>query len=346
MALLFIDGFDMYNGIGANTGIQAKWAATGGAPQTMVTGRFGGQAVRYAHPAVATGIDRAIPAGTSFAFGCAIRIQTVPAGSPTQKGHFAFWKNGLYSQCCIQIDTGGAISAYRQTGDTGGTLLGSSAAGLLTINVWYYLEVEVVISTTVGRITAYLNGVQVLNLTGQNTANGGVGTNADLFRLASINGGQAPTLDVDDLYVTNVATKLGERRVETLRPSADSSPLMWTPDTGTVHYSRVNATLAQSVTYVQGSAINDEDLYDLVNLSSSPGTVDCVQYSLFAQKTDANTRAIAVIGDVSAVTQQSGNFNLATGVLKYEYLSETKPGGGAWSAADVNNLKVGPKVTF
>jgi hypothetical protein len=63
--------------------------------------------------------------------------------------------------------------------DTAGTLLGTMPAGTLVLNVFHYIEVEMVISTTVGRVTIFVDGVQKLNLTGVNTANGGVGTTAD-----------------------------------------------------------------------------------------------------------------------------------------------------------------------
>jgi hypothetical protein len=344
MALLFIDGFDMYNGLGANIGLASKWNPLSGNPISLVTGRFGGQAVRFANVNTGTGCDRPITAGTTFSFGCAIRLQAFPGGTPTQKGHLQFYKQGAFFQCGILFDTAGAISAYRLASDTSGTLLGTSSAAVLAINVWAYVECEVVISTTVGRITVYVNGTQVLNLTGVNTANGGVGTTADTFRFASVNGGNAPTIDMDDLYVTNSATKLGERRVETLRPSSDSTPLNWTPDTGTAHFSRVNATLAQSTTFVQTSTVNDLDLYNLADLSSTPGVIDAVQYNVFAQKTDATGRAIASVGDLSGVQDISPNMVLGVGVGKFEYLAASKPGGGAWTPTDVNALKIGPKV--
>jgi hypothetical protein len=347
MAVVTIDGFDMYNGTGTNTGIQSKWIiAGGGAPAGgMIAGRFGGQAVRFNGSAANT-LDKILPASTAnVTVGVALRISNIPAGNPSQRGYIIL-KSGVNFQCGVAFDAAAIISANRLSGDLSGAQLAVSSPGVWSANTWMYVEIEFVISTTVGRITVYINGAQVLNITGVNTANLGVGTTVDTIHFGSLNGGNAPTsIDYDDLYVCDVATKLGERRIETLRPSADSTPLNWTPDTGTVHFSRVNATLAQATTFVQATTVGDLDLYDLGNLSSSPSVIDAVQYNVFAQKTDATTRAVAAVGDLSGVQQQSGNFNLAASVSKFESLALTKPGGGSWAAADVNALKIGPKVT-
>lgn len=44
MSVIFMDGFDMYNGANAGTGIPAKWTIPAGNVGT-VAGRFGGQAL-------------------------------------------------------------------------------------------------------------------------------------------------------------------------------------------------------------------------------------------------------------------------------------------------------------
>jgi hypothetical protein len=349
MAVLFLEGFDMYNGLGTNIGLSSKWAIPGGSGQSMVTGRFGGQAWRL-QPAIAQAIQRQFSASglTTVTIGGAFRVTNLFPGSPSARSHVCFMSGTTGFQCGIIFDTGGSISALRISSDTGSTTLGTTAAGVMAANVWHYIEVEIVVSTTVGRITIYVDSVQKLNLTGQNTANLGVGTTVDSIRFASTNGGNgnAGFVDYDDIYILDAATKIGERRVETLRPNADvGGSLNWTPDTGTVHFSRVNATVAQSTTFVSASAVGNLDLYDIADLSSTPATIDAVQYNVFAMKTDAAARSIATIGDLAGVQQQSPDISLPSSVGKFEYLALTKPGGGAWTATDINALRIGPKVT-
>lgn len=349
MSVLMIEGFDTYNGLGANTGLIAKWNAPGGSGQSMITGRFSGQAWRL-QPAIGQAIQRTFTATpiSSIAVGSAIRLTNLFSATPTAKAHLCLVNStGTVFQCGIIFDTNGSISAYRVSGDVSGTLLGSSAANVMAANTWHYVEVEFVISATVGRVTVYVDGVQKLNLTGVNTANGGATVTADSLRLSSTNGGNGNGgfIDYDDIYVVDAAAKLGERRVETLRPSADTAQKDWTPDTGTVNFSRVNDTLADGTTFVQASVVGNLDLYDIVDLSSTPAAIDAVNIIAYAQKTDATTRAIQLAAKLSATTVTSADNNLAASIARFDSLLLTKPGGGAWAATDVNALQIGPKVS-
>ena len=51
MAVTLIEGFDLYNGVGDNIGFKTKWLPSSEAGHSLVAGRFGGQAYRYAYSA-------------------------------------------------------------------------------------------------------------------------------------------------------------------------------------------------------------------------------------------------------------------------------------------------------
>jgi hypothetical protein len=98
MAVVMMDGFDVYNGIGANTGMNSgRWTLDSGQfPNSMVAGRFGGQAVNFIHGSFVSVISRPFPAATAnLTFGFALRCSSFPGGTPTQKGHFLrqIWRN-------------------------------------------------------------------------------------------------------------------------------------------------------------------------------------------------------------------------------------------------------------
>lgn len=341
MALRMIEGFDLYNGTGLNTGLQAKWNTNVVAAWALPAGRFGGQCWHFT---ASTGWNRRplTSARSQGTFGFACRMVAYPSTTITR--NIGVSASGQMLAGIFFTPTG-AVAAYRLSGAGGaggGTLLGTSAAGVMLPNVWHYVEWEWVISATVGRMTVKVDGVTVLNLTGVNTLTGAV-ANADEWYLD--NQGGNGSIQFDDLYEDDGAAAIGPRRVDTLRPTADTATKQWTPDTGTVNFSRVNANLAQSVTFVQASVVGNLDLYDIADLSTTPAVIDAVQYSMFAQKTDATARSIAAVGDIGGVQQQSGNVNLPTGVAKFESIFLTKPGGGAWATADVNALRIGPKVT-
>jgi hypothetical protein len=345
MNVLMIDGFDLYNGTGVNTGLQGKWVAGSVGGASLVAGRFGGQGFRIVAAAGGTYTKPLTAASGSICFGLAFKMGSIPAGSPTTLGFFGL-KTGATFQCGINIGAAGVIQAYRLSSVVAGTLLGASASGLLVANTYNYLEVEIVLSTSVGRITIYLNGGQVLNLTGINTANAGAGTTADTFFLNLDNGGNAPSsIEIDDVYVIDTAAKLGERRVETLRPSADTAQKDWTPSTGATNFGVVDDTTADATDYVAASTVGNLDLYDLSDLSSTPAAIDAVQFSAFALKTDATARNIALVGDIAGSQSQTADMVLPASAIKFESIRAAKPGGGAWDAASVNSLRLGPKVT-
>lgn len=347
MTLLLMEGFDVYNGLGANTGLISRWAAPGGSGQSMTAGRFGGQAWRL-QPAIGQAIMRQLPAaGTTFAVGAAIRCTSLFPGTPSAKAHICLYNNASGFQTSIVFDANGSISAWRCSGDVSGTLLGTSAINVMAANVWHYIEVEFVISTTVGRVTVYVDGVQKLNLTGVNTANLGVGTTADSIRLSSTNGGNGNGgfVDYDDMYIIDAAAKLGERKVETLVPTSDVAAV-FTHNIGTSNFSAVDDPQANGDTdYVQSSNVGDTDTYGFSDLTSVPATIDGVQVIAFAQKTDAATRAINLQLKSGATTDNGANFNLAVGYQRFDRLLGLDPNGSiAWTAANVNALQGGPKI--
>jgi hypothetical protein len=343
VSILLIDGFDMYNGTGANTGLQAKWTI-GGTQVATATGRFGGQSIqtRASGGAAGQAISPTFTASASVGLGVALNVTVYPT---TDSGifHVTFF-SGATTTLSLEIHVDGSIEVFRATSTTAGTSLGRTAAGLVIVNTWHYLEAAVVINDTTGSVTLKLDGATILTLTGQDT-NNAVGT-VNKFTLGhptTTTGGG--TVLWDDLYLTDGAT-LGERRVETLRPAADTAQKDFTPNTGTADFSRVNETLVDGDTsYVQASVIGNRDLYTVGALSSTPTAIDAVQLVSFAEKTDATTRTIYNSLQSAGTDSDGTAFNLAASYGRFDRMLPTDPnGGGAWTASRVNGLQIGPKV--
>jgi hypothetical protein len=356
MSVIMFDGFDTYNGIDPNLGAGTQWAIdryNNNYPSvTMGSGRFGGQAftVTYTGGSTACG-------GGSRQF--STPISTIAAGfafrTSNRSGHavailptiFAVYStaDGLW-QDLLCVNVNGAISAFRASGSNSGTLLGTSADDVIQNNVWHYIEVEIDISSSAGRVKVKVDGNTVINVTGVNTLAGGSGT-VDRVVLAGTNGGGATVItDFDDLYVTDNGTSLGERRVETLPPTADVVK-GFVPNAGTTNCTQVDELPANGDTdYVQGTNVGDRDTYDFSNLSSNAAAVDAVQIVAYAKKTDAATRGIALQVVSGGNTFDGPTTNLPASYTKLERLMTTNPNtGGAWSYSTVNALRGGPKVT-
>lgn len=344
MSVILIDGFDLYNGVGANTGLQAKWSG-GAASCSLVAGRFGGQAVQaVSSNAGGRDIQRSFAATASIGIGCALRMTVMPTANNVH-GLFNLLNGATYT-FGLRVTTTGALEAYRLTAVNAGTSLGVSAAGVIAVNTWHYVEIGVVINDTTGSVVVKVDGATVLNLTSQDTNN--AVTNADTVILG-YDGGIATTLGTaqfDDFYLLDSATTIGQRRIETLYPTSDVAQ-GFARSAGTTNYTLVDEAQVNGDTdYVQGSSVGDVDTYGFADLGGTPTSIDAVQVSAFAEKTDAAARSIALQVKSGATTSDGSDYALAASYGKHERLLLTDPnGGGAWGAAAVNALQGGPKVT-
>jgi hypothetical protein len=348
--VLLTEGFDMYNGVGSNTGVRALWNATIGASSSggdfsMQGGRFGGQALRIqggggfaAAPTSANRLFNGLGNTTSFSAGIAINaLNGINSGRL-----FEFANTGFGVQCGVGINSNGSIYCYQ---GAGGTTFATTAAGVLTTSTWVYIEVEVVISASVGSMNVYMNGASMLSVSSVNTFVSG-GSGVGYVQLwAPINSNTSFFLYYDDIYVTDTATRLGESRVETLRPSSDSV-ITWTPDTGANNYGRVSDSVVDGdSSYVQTSTVGNRDLYGITALSSTPATIFAVNTVMFAEKTDSTTRTLQATVKSGGTDSLATAVNLSASYQRYDYILMTDPHtSAAWTSSGVNNLLIGPKL--
>jgi hypothetical protein len=350
MAVVGIEGFDLYNGNGASGGLTSpnawvgiNWFYSPG----LTTGRFGGQCITWGNEGCETAL--AIPAtGPNFTVSCAARFSLVSSlNAATNPRSAVGLSSGGFATRMLgwRPNPDGSISVWRMTSSTAGTLLGTSAAGVIISNVWHWVDLSGTFNTATGAITLKVDGVTVLTLSGVNTCGVAGSTTFDGIIVGSAGLVQGFSAYIDDMYWLDSNTTLGERRIETIRPNADTATKQWTPSSGVVNYTRVNDTLVNTATYNQSNTLNQTDLYDAVDLSGIPINIDYVQITCFAQKSDAGARSIGLIADLSATQLQSPDKALTASLIKYAFGMATKPGGGSWDASSVNGLKIGPKVT-
>lgn len=346
MGIVLIDGFDLYNGLdAANGGLGCKWTGSSGW-MAMVAGRFGGQALGYVANNVTASATRAldVPLG-SFGFGFAWKCDGVSSQSNYVYKAFLNLLHSAATASHFMLGVTATNQILIHRGD--GVLLGSSAPNVFVVGTWHYLEVSGTIDDLAGAVRIKVDGVTIMDLTGLDTRNGSP-TTIDAIRLVPNPGAATPRSQFvfDDLYMVDAFATLGERRVETVRPIADTADKDFVPSTGTDNFAMVDDVTANLADYVQGSVVGDLDLYEFGDLSSSPATIDAVQTSLFALKTDAASRNIAAVIDLSGTRSQGSDHALAATTMKHEEIFPTKPGGASWDASAVALLKAGPKITL
>jgi hypothetical protein len=228
----------------------------------------------------------------------------------------------------------------------------TSAAGLITTNMYNYIEWSIVISDAAGSINIWLNNVLVLSVSGVRThspqTDGGNPTpvSCNVYRL--LGAGGAGEWRHDDHYVIDPTispntSRLGPVRIARLLPSSDSTPLEWTPSAGTDHFDLVNNVPPSSATFVEDATVGHTDQY-LYDASQIPANASIfgVQHMLNSALDAAGSGSVG--SSVNGVV--TGSLALSTSYVMLREMYNVNPATGvAWTGPDILAIKAGPSVT-
>jgi hypothetical protein len=278
MSMLFMDGFDYL--VAANQTL--KW--TSGGIAAVVGGVYGkGSAVRGA-----TLIKTFVSSYASGMVGFHYNPGTQALGL-TQVVQF---NDSGTAQVDLRFNSAGQLFFTRN-----GTTIGNTTTFFIQSNVWYWIEVQVVISTTVGQANLYINGVSFLSQSGLNTQNTGNAT----FNQTEIivNANQAQIFDSFHCWNTvsgfngDVAQfPYGEHIIDTELANAVGSNTTWNrggTNTGN-NYSQVNEANEDGDTtyvYMSSSGAGDIDSYGWAILLESSGNIGALAINTIARIDDA-----------------------------------------------------------
>lgn len=260
---------------------------------------------------------------------------------------------GNQIQWTLQFDSYGNI-----TFSTNGSIVGKTTAFSFNPGRWFYLEIKWTPGVT-GGIEVRVNTVVVLSLP---TARTSVGT---LISPATLPGfdmlffqNQPSDLNTstswrwDDMYFLDSAgtvnnTYLGNVRAKYLAPIANSTPLQWviggSSPAATNWQSVLNTTL-DDTKFVYSSTAGNRDLYTLDPNLNTPGVYGVELSGAFRQ--DDATQRVVTNTLRSGATDAFGVDHYTNQTFTfYPDLFEVNPATGvAFTGAEVNALKVGPKV--
>lgn len=345
MAIIAVEGFDAYNGV-TNTstavGILSRWASESTSALATVAGRFGGQALQCRDANRPT----YLPLGTTYTSGCvgfAISIP-VPPGDTYPFVGVGVGAAGESATSQFNLGFNGSNIVLRR----GGTVLATSTA-TFPFGVWNYIEVEFVISDTVGEVRVYFNNdpTPIISVSGVDTRyQADAGFNAVGFNMAA---GASIYTSIDDVYITDTPNRLGEQRVLTTYVDADSAPSDWSASTpGADPYTMLNEVLCDGdTTYIYSGTAGESAVFSTQNPSITLTSVEAVQIGGFARKTDTGVRGIQLqYVNGGGSTYNSSESILGTGYSRPVNLLATNPGTGlAWTAAELNAMRIGVRIS-
>ena len=236
MSILWQDGFDSY---ATSTDLALEYVVAG--PTLNISGgRFGAGAIQItSHNGWS--LLKGLTAISEIWIGCAVNITSDGSSGPL----FSFVNSSGGTEGTVAVNTlTGVITGSKGLVGVGGTALGSSGGGAISMGSWHWVEAHYKIHATAGIIEVWVDGVQVLNLTGQNTSYSG-GSTISLAGLGNLLGAYGLTASYDDIYILDPNTspntsRLGDSRIETVVPTSDAGPNNGTPLSGSTHYGAVN----------------------------------------------------------------------------------------------------------
>lgn len=346
MALLFFDGF-------SNGGSIAKpeWASGG---VSVAPGR------QATTGALNTGTLTLAPGSAKVTVGFAYKYAP---GNGT--GVFPSFRSSGVAHPVLVITSTGVLEI--RLGTAAGTLLATTTAPAFPANEWHNIQVAVTVADAGGTVEVKVDGVTVINFTGD-TRNAGTTTTIDSIAFAGAPGNGGQNTIVADLWVTDetdgTATQgrpntgfLGDLKVSALVPSGNgaSSQFVGSDGNSVDNYLLVDEPAAANTTdYVGSPTVGNRDLYVLPDLPSNAGAVYGLRQFCYVARSDAGVLngklllrdgAGTVVDDwvISPTPGASGSFGARTAPARY-----TKPaglGGGVWSPAAVNALQAGIEVT-
>lgn len=334
MALLFMDGFDHY--LTAN--LSKKYSSLSGGPDIQGSIYRNGTGALQVYNNEGCRID-GIGNQTTLIFGMA--YYPITALYNSWMLYFYDITAGQY-QVLIRMTTAGGLQAYRNTG----TLLGSSDDAVISLATWNYIETKVYIHNSAGTVNIRVNGVDVLNLTSQDTQ---YSTNQWVNSL--IFAGTAGNTYIDDLYLLDDTGStnndfLGNVKVETLYPDGDGNESDWTPSTGSNWQNVDDATPDDDSTYNyvgSGAGFPMNDLYTLDNLTTVQGDVFGIQVNSYVRKDDAGSVNLASIVRTGGTTYSGMGVASISDTYDYQrdILEENPDTATAWTISNINGLETG-----
>lgn len=342
MAIKLIEGFDsLADGI---TSTSKGWTSPAGSA-VFVAGRTGGQA--YRSISNLNRFEKSIGSNLStIIYGFAFARETTLVG--TGYNMCADMLDGATSQVKLMYHyQNGTFAFYR-----GGTLLWEDNLACLTASQYYYIELKVVFSATVGSVELRIN----------NAVRGGAST---LNTIQSANaycnkiqiganhgaGSGSPTL-YDDLYVCDTTGSfnnnyLGDSRVDTVRPSAAGASTDFTPSTGVTNWDLVDETIPTTTDYNSATTVGARDLYEMTNLPAlTSSVVHAVSVTAYTTLDTSGAKSIELTCRSGTTnSDKSGAPDLPTTLTARTGYFDTDPNtSGAWNQTSANAMQAGVRV--
>lgn len=359
MSIRFIEGFEGYGTTDGNSGttivrkvVEAKWTgkfSEAGGPR-IYNGWHSGKGFTVGRTGPYNFIVMTFGAGydevvVGFAYKprrAAIHLSQLLCFSDSRE---AFGDGGGH----VSVDDryGTSLSIWRP-----GSGLFAHVENCMIPNRWHYIEMRVKVHDTLGEIELKINGVQKVNLTNQDTRNGGPLsqiTNIWFIAQTSLDDSYAGACIIDDVYGLDTAggthtTFLGPIKIEGLYPSAEGDNIDFTPSTGTDNSALVDENPTNLTDYNSSSTSGHRDLLAMDNLSIITTDVKCLQLNvdfLVTKPSPYGLKPTVKSGGTEYDGDQKTTADDEDYVSKWHIWDQDPFTAAAWTVANINAVQAG-----
>ncbi len=332
MTILWLDSFDLYNNV---TDLTMVYFSSTAASFGTTDGRFGGGAWHTTSYGIAKAVTPSAEVWSSFA------INTYDT-SPGDKFIATF--NSIVSEE-VSITYNPATGGWKAWRGNNTAVLGTATL-YLPINTWHWVDIRAKLGTTLGEVEIWVDDVQLLSLTGQNTVYNAGQTDITNVQVGDNHTGGALRMYIDDWIIYTPGTRVGDTRIETLLPTSDASPNQGVPSTGTDHYAVVDEAQFNTSDYLTMANVSgNKEVFGHGALAGTPAIIHAVAVKMISQKSDAGAFSLEPLV-VSGGTEGDGASQTLSTVwgVQAAVFEQDPNTSAAWTYANVNSADIGYKV--
>jgi len=244
---------------------------------------------------------------------------------------------GATARIALHITISGAV---RIRAGVGGSIIATSATGVVGVNQWNYYELRAVLGGS-GIVQVWVNGAQVINFSGA------IGAAAD-FDDATFSRFSLGNWQVSDIEIRDDTLPTGPHRIWWLLPNGagTNTNLSRFPDTGEANWQDVDeVTPDDDATYVFSATEGDYDTYAFDDLPAGTWDVLGVQTSLIARAEGGGAKFLRPVIRSGVSEVQGASFALGASYgLNLQVFDDNPVTAAPWTQSEVDGVEIGPEV--
>jgi hypothetical protein len=240
--------------------------------------------------------------------------------------------------------TGGSGGPYTfYVGES--TSIGSTRSNFYN-DVWYLIEIHVILHVTAGLIHVRVNGVDEIVYAG-NTIAAGYSTISNFYMFASYTDTWIDDLIFNDTTGSINNAWMGGVKIVGLRPIGPGSSTQWTPSIG-ANWQCVDEAPISEADYVASDIAGALDLYDLASLPDGVcSNVSFLGLKVFngVSRAGLTVSYIQNVMRTNSANTYSSIYNVSSVMQVQSVLWDLNPiTGTTWTYTDINALESGVKL--